>query len=68
VSKGNGEGWNTKVGWDQISRNHQCLAREWGLSHAGHEKTLKGLSGNFMRLCQTITEITKIHVQRQRGS
>lgn len=56
MQKGNGEGWNTKVGWNQTSKDHQHLAKELGLYHLSHEETLKGPDGNFIRLCQMVTE------------
>lgn len=64
MRKGNGKGWDTKVGWDQISKDHQCLAKEWGLYHRGHEETLKSLNGNFLRLYQKVTGYTCLEAGR----
>lgn len=64
LQKGSGEGWDTKVGWKQISMDHQGLTKELGAYHRDHEKTLKGLNGNFIRLWQKVTEYMYLEAGR----
>ena len=64
VQRGNGEGQDTKVGWDQVSIDHHYLAKVIGLYHRGHKETPKGLYRNIIRLCQKVREY---NVWRQGG-
>lgn len=54
MQKGHGKGWSIKISWDQISKDHQCLAKDSGLYHRGYREQLKGLNRNFIRLCQQV--------------
>lgn len=56
VQNRSGEEGNMKFGWDPISKDHRHLSKDLGLFHKIHEEKLKGLAGNFIRLCQTVTE------------